>query len=252
MDGIMTQFTLDDIKRYYEEELMTAKGAIAFWIRIYLEPGVQVEIEPQMLQEVFLKKGKPMSRSTLDNVFYQLQEDKAINFKTVGSTIEVRRLKKKDGGSFIPSPPETICAEYEIPRQENGGFYHPAARQHARFATGSKKAKEALQKKKWKSFLERSNLEDEDERQELYAWMVFCKKANDPLHAINTLKKSVRMEDDIAAAIVRMWRKSLESKIQQKQASKPETLPETVEMTDSIRQRAADYSKRLERIRGNK
>ncbi|MBP0006202.1 MAG: hypothetical protein J7642_21210 [Cyanobacteria bacterium SBC] len=97
---------LADAVRDYQDGLITAKGAIAYWIRIHLKPGWKRKIDPKEIREAFQRNGKPMPRSTFHNALHQLQEEGQIAFDEP-SEIFVTRI---DSGPNLGQRPKSGTA----------------------------------------------------------------------------------------------------------------------------------------------
>lgn len=59
----------------YAQGLLTAKGAIAYWVKIHLAPGWKRKINPKEIRQTFQRDGKGMPKSTFWHALHKLEED---------------------------------------------------------------------------------------------------------------------------------------------------------------------------------
>lgn len=99
---IMTQhcrISLEDAIEDYAAGLLTAKGAIAYWVRIHLAPGWKRKINPKEIRETFRRNNRPMARSTFWDALHSLDEAGLIQFDEPGE-LEITRI---ESGNDNPS-----------------------------------------------------------------------------------------------------------------------------------------------------
>jgi hypothetical protein len=93
------KLTLEKAVTDYSTGLLTAKGAIAAWVRINLKTGWKRAIKPQEMRELFRRNDKPMPRSTFWDALHKLSEDGVIQFDEPAE-LEITRIEKHND---IPS-----------------------------------------------------------------------------------------------------------------------------------------------------
>ena len=69
------RLSLCDAIADYAQGLLTAKGAIAYWIKIHLAPGWKRKVEPKEIRDTFKRNGKEMPKSTFWNALHKLEDD---------------------------------------------------------------------------------------------------------------------------------------------------------------------------------